>query len=141
MGEVTGLSAERIKHLELIQSVVARLATNSFLIKGWTLTITAAFFAVIANRPGWATAALGLVPLLVFWGLDGAFLRQERIFRSLYEDARRPGSTVKVLSMDVTAYRRDVGWWQAVTSMTLLPFYGALTSVDVLLIVARVGFA
>ncbi|MFC0533035.1 hypothetical protein [Phytohabitans kaempferiae] len=137
MDEGTGLSAERIKHLELIQSVVARLANNSFLIKGWTLTVAAAFFALIANRQGWSTAVVGLVPLLVFWGLDAAFLRQERLFRRLYEDARTPDSPVEVLSMDVSRYRENVGWWHTVTSMTLLPFYGALAAVDLLLIAAR----
>ena len=31
-----------IKHLEIIQGVVNRLASNSFLIKGWSMTILSA---------------------------------------------------------------------------------------------------
>lgn len=132
--EATGLGSERIKHLELIQSVVARMANNSFLIKGWTLTIAAALFAVVASHPNSAVAAAGLVPLLVFWGLDGTFLRQERLFRRLYEDARQHETAVGLLSMDVAVYRPRETWRKAVTSLTLTLFYGTLVSVDVLLI-------
>ena len=32
-----------VKHLELIQAVITRLANNSFLMKGWALTVTGAF--------------------------------------------------------------------------------------------------
>jgi hypothetical protein len=139
MADQSGLGADRIKHLEFIQAVVTRLGTNSFLIKGWVLTIAAAFFAVLAKDPNAAIAAVGLIPLLAFWFLDGYFLWQERLFRRLYDDARRPTTSVEVLSMNVVGYRAQTTWAAAAFSQTLLLFYGALVLVDLALIVAIVA--
>jgi hypothetical protein len=133
MANDSGVSSEQIKHLELIQPVVARLGTNSFLIKGWALTITAGFLALLATRQSPALAVVGLVPLLAFWNLDAMFLRQERMYRSLYEFVRMGSDRVITLSMDVSGMRREASWWAAVTSGTLLGFYGPLVLVDLLL--------
>ena len=37
------------KHLEFIQSVIARMNSNSFLIKGWSITLVSALFALAAK--------------------------------------------------------------------------------------------
>jgi hypothetical protein len=34
------------KHLELIQAVISRMAGNSFLLKGWSVTLAAALLAL-----------------------------------------------------------------------------------------------
>jgi hypothetical protein len=34
---------DKIKHLEMIQAVISRLANNSFLLKGWSITLVSAF--------------------------------------------------------------------------------------------------
>lgn len=39
-----------LKHLEFIQYIINRMAKNSFLLKGWTVTIVAAFFALAAQN-------------------------------------------------------------------------------------------
>jgi hypothetical protein len=136
MADQGGLGADQIKHLEFIQAVIIRLGTNSFLIKGWVLTIAAALFAFLVTDRSWALAVVGLVPLLAFWFLDGYFLWQERLFRRLYDDARRPSSSVDLLSMNVTAYRDQATWASAAFSRTLLLFYGALVVIDVAIIIA-----
>ena len=35
------------KHLELIQGVINRLSTNSFLLKGWSVVLVSALFALL----------------------------------------------------------------------------------------------
>ena len=72
------------KHLEFIQAIIARMAGNSFLLKGWTVTIAAALFALAANDARAVFAMLAFFPALWFWGLDAYYLRQERLFRKLY---------------------------------------------------------
>jgi hypothetical protein len=69
---------DKRKHYELIQAVVNRLATASFQIKGWTVTITTALLGVIvaAKLPSWV-ALIGLVPTLLFWCLDAYYLQQD----------------------------------------------------------------
>jgi len=139
MADQSGLGADRIKHLEFIQAVIARLGTSSFLVKGWGVTIAAAFFAVLAKNLDGAVAAVGLIPLLAFWFLDSYFLWQERLFRRLYDDARQPSTGVDVLSMNVAGYRAQTTWASAAFSQTLLLFYGVLVVVDVAFIVAAVA--
>jgi hypothetical protein len=76
---------ERLDHL---QGIVQRLAGNSFLIKGWTVTLVSAILG-FALKDGGATAQLAylaLVPILLFWGLDGYYLAAERQVRDLYND-------------------------------------------------------
>lgn len=128
------LGADQLKHLEFIQAVITRLGTNSFFIKGWALTLATGFFAVSASQLSWQVAGSGLVPLLCFWFLDGFFLRQERLFRYLYDDVRRPESTTETMSMDVRPYLTRTAWLHITMSRTLLLFYGALVGVDLLLI-------
>ncbi len=128
------MDADRLKHLEFIQAVITRLGNNSFLIKGWALTLAAGFLALSVNQKSWQVAGTGVVPLLGFWFLDGYFLRQERLFRRLYDAVRRPGTTVEVLSMNVSPYLADTPLRGAVLSQTLVLFYGALVAADLVLI-------
>ncbi|MEH1127799.1 hypothetical protein [Micromonospora sp. CPCC 206061] len=139
MSDPSGLSPERIKHLELIQAIVSRLANHSFLIKGWTLTIAAAFFAVLANRLDWAIALVGLIPLVTFWFLDGVFVRNERRFRDLYNDVRKQGTTVELMAMDLRPYAAQNSWAAATFSTTMALFYGALVLVDAVLVVVAIA--
>ena len=64
----------KIKHLEFIQGVVNRLASDSFRMKGWAVVLVAALFVVLARDGRIESASIGLVPVLIFWGLDGYFL-------------------------------------------------------------------
>ena len=71
----------------MIQQVISRMANNSFFVKGWSLTLVAAIFAVAAQGNTWWLVWTALLPALVFWWLDTFYLRQERLFRLLYNNA------------------------------------------------------
>jgi len=129
------LDADRIKHLEFIQATITRMGTNSFLVKGWALTLAAGLLALSADRLSWEIAGAGVIPLLCFWYLDCFFLRQERAFRRLYDDARQPDSPVEVLSMNTRAYLADMGWAQAWLTPTLALFYAPLLVADLAVLV------
>lgn len=118
----------QIKHLEFIQSVITRMATNSFLAKGWGLTVAGAFYGFAVNHLNPWIALLGLMPVITFWWLDGYFLRTERLYRCLYDDARRPATVIELFSMNVSSYRTDsyCSWRRSVFSLTLNVFYGLL---------------
>lgn len=127
-------SAERIKHLEFIQAVITRQAANSFLIKGWTVTLTTGLIAVSADRGKPAYALAALVPALVFWSLDAYYLRQERLFRRLYDDARRPlaeqTQPVEPFSLSVRGYLSAVpGLPATLTTPALLAVHGVVLAV------------
>ncbi len=66
------------------------MGQNAFNAKTWAVTVMAAVFAL---GPAFANGSKGsgivVVPLLLFWGMDAYFLRQEYLFRRLYDAAVR----------------------------------------------------
>ena len=83
----------RIKHLEMIQAVISRLGTNSFLVKGWAVTVAAAFWGFAISDREWGMALASVLPIVLFWWLDGYFLRVERLFRALHDAVRTAGAS------------------------------------------------
>ncbi|MCB1307413.1 MAG: hypothetical protein KDK30_04505 [Leptospiraceae bacterium] len=114
------------QEITLIQDVIKRMASNSFMIKGWTVTVVAITLLLRGDRPVYA--AVAFLPTLVFWGLDGYFLRQEILYRKLYDwvIANRLTSAESVYDLKPqTRFKSDVSSWLCVTfSGTLWPFYG-----------------
>ena len=117
----------KTKHLEFIQAVINRLSTNSFLLKGWSVILVSALFVVSAQSSNLAVVFLAYLPACIFWGLDGYYLWQERLFRKLYDLVREQNSTPVDFSMDTSAVEKtEKGWSDAVVSKTLFLFHGAL---------------
>ena len=118
----------KLKHLEFIQGVVNRLATNSFQLKGWSVVLVSALFVLLAREGRVEFIPIGLVPVVVFWGLDGYFLWQERLFRALYGHVRTLDEDSIDFSMDIRRFKVGFArtWLGATLSRTLIVFYGAL---------------
>ena len=139
--DYTKFDDSRIKHLEMIQAVVARLGGNGFLIKGWAITVAGVFVGLAVNADDCSFARVGAASSFVFWGLDAYFLRAERRFRSLYErictfdTSVRPflhGSDRQIVCQSVLPHeRRRMSWGGAAGSWTLVLFYGTLVATSV----------
>ena len=127
----------KLAHLQMLQTVVSRMSTNSFLLKGWTVTLVAALFALAAAKSTPYFIYLAYFPLIAFWMLDGFFLWQERLFRKLYDHVRQASEENIDFSMDTSSVTSEVGSWRdACVSKILVIFYGAiLGSVFVVMIV------
>jgi len=111
-------------HLGMIQGVVNRLSHNSFLLKGWSVILVAALFAVAAERGSIYSIILAYFPALMFWGLDGYFLWQERLFRKLYDHVRGKKEEDIDFSMGTSVVKEKADSWVKVTlSRTLLVFH------------------
>eukprot|EP01026_Neomeris_dumetosa_P066719 TRINITY_DN64749_c0_g2_i1.p1 TRINITY_DN64749_c0_g2~~TRINITY_DN64749_c0_g2_i1.p1 ORF type:complete len:102 (-),score=2.05 TRINITY_DN64749_c0_g2_i1:5-310(-) len=78
----------KLKHLEFIQGVINRLSTNSFLLKGWSVILVASLTALSEHNSKIGFIFLAYIPAIIFWGLDGYFLWQERVYRALYNHVR-----------------------------------------------------
>lgn len=87
----------------MIQAVIGRLGNDSFLIKGWAVTIAGAMLGFAVDSHSERLAMLSLIPTLLFWVQDSLFLRSERLFRLLHEEVRRPGSAVEPFFMNATS--------------------------------------
>jgi len=117
----------KIKHLEFIQGIINRLSTNSFLLKGWSVLLVSALFALAAKESNVTFVLLAYIPALIFWGLDGYFLAVERAYRDHYDDVRSLDNDKIDFSMKIPGHKLGLGKWaMAVLSKTLIPFHGAL---------------
>lgn len=100
------------------------MASNSFLLKGWTVTLAAALLAVGAKEAEARFPLVGLLPALGFWWLDAYYLRQERLFRTLYDHARRASDemlSTDPYSLSTKSYRKKCpGWFRTLWNRTLL---------------------
>ena len=97
----------KFKHLEFIQGIVNRLATDSFRLKGWTVVLISALIVLLVREGRIELAPVALVPVVIFWGLDGYFLWQERLFRALYDHVRQKEESEIDFSMDVSPFRTN----------------------------------
>ena len=120
------------KEIDLIQSVVKRMAHNSFLIKGWSVTLIALIITLLIKEGQLHNKlflALLLPVELMFWGLDAYFLRLERMYRKLYSWVIKNRLSTDRYLYDLNSYRfkKEVkGIARTMLSKTLLPFYGSL---------------
>ncbi len=115
---------QKIKHLEFIQGVINRMAANSFLIKGWCITLVSALFALAAKDTNKNYIIIAYIPVLVFWILDGYYLWQERLFRGLYDHIRVKDENSIDFSMDTRAFEGGRNtWMNSIFSKTLFIFY------------------
>ena len=118
---------QKLKHLEFIQGVINRLATNSFQMKGWSVVLVSAILVLLARESRLDAAFIALAPVLVFWGLDGYFLWQERLYRALYDHVRGLEEASIDFSMGARLLGASRSWRGAAFSRTLIAFYAGLT--------------
>jgi Ca2+/Na+ antiporter len=126
----------KLKHLEFIQGVINRMASNLFFLRGWTITLIAALLALFVKGTNSDYIIYFLLVLvLVFWILDGYFLSQERLFRALYNHVRKLDEKEIDFSMNTSEHKKDKKntWVYAMFSSTLLVFYLPLVGVALLI--------
>ena len=117
----------KLAHLQMIQAVITRMARNSFLIKGWSVTLVAALFALAAADTNESFVYLAYFPAFMFWALDAYFLRQERLLRKVYDHARELEPGQVDFSMNTQPFEDKVAsTWHVGWSPTLRFFHGTI---------------
>lgn len=79
----------QLKYLEWIQSIIARQAANSFLLKGWSVTLLAGLFALSLQSNDRHLLWLACLPVLAFGLLDAYYLHQEKRYVALFNFVQR----------------------------------------------------
>ena len=115
-----------LKEIALVQKIIKRMASNSFLIKGWTITLVVATLLLKGNKN---QVLIVFIPLLVFWFLDAYFLWQERLYRKLYDWVveNRLKTDEHLFSMNAYRFKDKVqSKLRIMFSVTLGSFYGSI---------------
>jgi len=116
-----------LKEIEIIQDIIKRTAFNSFMIKGWAITLVVVSLLLKGTEK--YQIWIAFIPLLVFWLLDAYFLWQERMYRKLYEWVISNRLKTEEHLFDMNAYRfRDKvqSIPRIMFSITLGWFYGSI---------------
>lgn len=116
-----------LKEIDIIQDIIRRMAFNSFIIKGWAVTLVVV--TLLLKGTLFQQAVIAFIPLLVFWFLDAYFLWQERMYRKLYEWVVNNRLKTDEYLFDVNAYRFEgevQSRFRIMFSITLGWFYGSI---------------
>ena len=124
----------KTKHLEFIQATINRMANNSFLLKGWAITVVGGLLAFGFKELDCRYIFISLSVLFFFWILDGYYLHQEKLFRELYERTAKKKEGEIDFSMKTDKCENGESWFDCSCSTTLLVFYGGLLAVHIIII-------
>jgi hypothetical protein len=124
----------KLKHLEFLQLVITRMNVNSFLVKGWAVTLVAAMFAFSAKDANSRYGLITLFTTVIFWVLDGYYLSIERQYRKLYDEIRLKDESDIDFSMDTRKYASGYGSWiSGVFALTHVVFYITVLSLCIVI--------
>jgi hypothetical protein len=111
----------RDKQLDHLHAIIERLAGNSFMIKGWAITVASGFlgFSIRDAKP--AIALIGLLPTVMFWIVDAYYLAGERYFRDRYNDVltNHGGAVTPILGYVL----RPIGWFRVLWTPVVAALY------------------
>ncbi|MDT5023983.1 MAG: hypothetical protein QOE61_409 [Micromonosporaceae bacterium] len=129
----------RARHLDTLQLIISRLSQNSFTVRGWSITLVTAAFALLATQRLNSTLVLfTLVPTWIFWGLDASYMRTERLFRALYTAAtnrlNHPDAQpdIKPYDTDTTPFKHTTTSW---LRLLLRPSVAAIPAILTIMII------
>ena len=123
------MESHKLKHLDFIQSVITRMNTNSFQIKGMTITIVSALLAVYASTSKLPFLMIGIIPTFLFWFLDAYYLQQERKFRGVYNNAAGLKSDIEISDFEMPIQKFNGGSYsfsKVLFSKTIVWLYGTI---------------
>ena len=130
----------KIAHLNFVQSIINRMANNSFLIKGWAITLLSALLTVLWDEQDKGYFGIMFIPLGLFWGLDTFYLYYERLYRNLYTKIVINAPGIDLYSMCIDKCKSDdeenIGYnledtkiFNIFCSRSIILFYGVITIV------------
>jgi hypothetical protein len=131
----------RVKQLEMVQSIVGRMAAYGANFKSYCITVTTAAcgFAITLQRP--FVSLLALLPIATFALIDAQYLRLERRFRELFDSIRSedweaiPSFKIDLRTAPVVSYVGTLRSWSIVT------FYAPLAlAVAIVVLIGRYAY-
>lgn len=115
-----------IEEIKVIQDVIKRMASNSFSVKTWTITL---IVATLLFKGSNEHIFIAFIPLIAFWFLDSYYLKQERLFREVHNwiTTYRLENDDKLFNLNPTPFNGKVqSIFRIIFSVSTLPFYGSI---------------
>lgn len=131
----------KIKHLEMVESTINRMSQNSFMLKGWAITLLVGIFALSAQATDKRFILIIYIPLFAFWFLDSFYLQVERKYRTLYKKVLKIKDENIDFNMDINNFNKNIvkeeklNYYDSVFSFTELIFYIPIIVIVTILVV------
>lgn len=114
-------------HLEITQSVIQRMASNSASCKAWCITLVSAMLVIVADKGKPQHALIAIIPNILFLVLDSYYLALEKMFRQSYNDFIEKLHNSKIDTSDLYAVSPSGSlfrtFFASLSSFSIWPFY------------------
>ena len=125
------MNASERQNLEFIQNVIGRMGYHGMFVKVCAVLLTTGLLLTVSrNLIGSVVDFLSILPIIVFWLLDGFFLFNERLYRKKYNNVRRSviesDFNLDPIPCNATVLNVTGETVKASFSKTLCAYYGAL---------------
>ena len=119
------MTEAKLKHLEMIQSIVSRQAKNSFQAKSWAVVLLAGLAGLSrGTKTQILLICAGVV--FIFWLLDAYYLSKERLYRNFYERTSQKTTVNMSLRPTKADHTAKTKWLRAIFAPVELLPYGAM---------------
>lgn len=121
-----------VEEMKIVQDIIKRIVFNSFMIKGWAVTLVVATLLLKGEK---YQVLIAFIPLVVFWFLDAYFLQQEKLYRELFKWVVENRLKTSDYFFDMNAYRfKDAvpSRLRIMFSITLGWFYGCVAVLTII---------
>jgi len=124
------MSNDRVDHLNMIQGVINRLASQATAMKGFAFAAVGLITAIASqgNVPRLYLVAVGITVLFMF--VDATYLTLEKRYRDLFDRVRKTDGPA---DFDMTPPQTHYWFWYGLRSWSVWPVYGAVIAVLVAL--------
>lgn len=127
-------NTNKVKHLEMIENLIERMAKNCFQLKAWTMALVALIGGLAAKDSERKFIIIAFIPIIVFWLLDTYYLRIERQYRMLYKTITAKDDDKIDFSMELSQIQnlsiqdsKKICFLNCLFSVTELIFYLSIT--------------
>lgn len=116
-----------LKHIDMYQGIINRMAANSAACKRWSITLVSAILAFVVKENQTQLAILAVLPLMIFWFLDAYYLGLENKFRSFFNASIKKIHQQQFTREDLFVVKADGkipdGFLKGFTSWATWPVY------------------
>lgn len=117
-------------HLNILQSIIQRMATNSSSAKTSCITIVSAILVIIADKGKPHYAWVAIIPTVLFFILDSYYLALEKGFRGSYNEfiTKLHANCLEITDLYVVAPKgKQINhFFSSIVSFSVWPFYTVL---------------
>ena len=132
----------KIKHLEMIENIIERMAKNCFELKGLTITLLVLIISLAGEQTAKTILILLIfIPIIFFGVLDAYYRQMERKYKALYKCvAKKPENEID-FNMDTSVDEvkaeggKRLGLFNCMGSPSISVFYGPVIIVMVIILI------